>query len=74
MEDLPSCSHISTTEWLHQLDSNKMIKEKELHKNAVYCFEKNPGRSPDKTAVVGPLTSHLANHPNKMNKTCWALL
>ena len=28
----------------------------------------------NKTGVVWPLTSHLANHQSKTNKTCWVLL
>ena len=27
-----------------------------------------------KTPAVRPLTSHLTNHPSKINKTCWSLL
>ena len=34
-------------------------------------FQRNPGSSTQKTAAVLPLTSHLNNHPSKMNKTCW---
>ena len=68
---LLSCSHVSTTVWLHHLDSNKMPEVKacwELHKTVVCCFEQIL------EAVVLPLTSHLTNHPIKMGKTCHILL
>ena len=62
-----------TTVWFHNLDANEMLGEKarwELYKDAVL----NKSREQHyKTAVLWPLTSHLTNHPNKMNKTkhCW---
>ena len=39
---LPSCSYVSTTLWLHHLDSNETIGENarwELHEDAVYSFK-----------------------------------
>ena len=38
---LPSCGYVSTSIWMHHLDTNE-IHEKarwELHKNATCCFE-----------------------------------
>ena len=46
----------------------------ELHKDVACCFEQILEAAAYKTAVVRPLTSHLTNHPSKMNKTCFALL
>ena len=52
----------------------KKTREKswwELHKDVACSFEKTPKAAPNKTVAVRPLTSHLTNYPNKMNKTCW---
>ena len=45
-----------------------------LPKNATCCFEQILKATPHKTAVIWPLTSHLKNYPNKMNKICGTLL
>ena len=40
MENLPSCSPVSTTVQLHQLDLNETLREKarwELYKDAAAC-------------------------------------
>ena len=42
----------------------------ELHKIAICCFEQIQEATSQKTAAVQPPT----NHPNKMNKTCRALV
>ena len=39
---LPSCSHVSTTVWLHHSDLNEMLGDKarwELHNDSTFCFE-----------------------------------
>ena len=45
-----------------------------LHKNAVDCHEQILEATPLKAATVRILTSHLANHASKTNKTYGALL
>ena len=74
----PSCSHISTTVWLHHLEySNEKIGKKALwkiHKNIMCCLEQILEAARYKTALVRPLTSHLTNHRNKMCKIWRALL
>ena len=55
----------------------KMLREKtwwKLFKNATRCFELILEAKPYKTEAVRPLTSHLKNHPSKVNKTCRTLL
>ena len=53
-----------------------LTKHLEKKLNGIYtriaacCFEQILEAGPYKIAAVQPLTSHLANHPNKMNKTC----
>ena len=52
----------------------KCIEKKarwELHKNAMSYTEQILEATPDKTTALLQLTSHLKDHPNKMNKTCW---
>ena len=71
---LTSCSCVSTTVWKHHLYFNKTLGGGELYMNSVCFFEQILEAVPYKTAVVQSLTSHLSNHPNKTNKTCWALL
>ena len=69
---LPSCSCVSTTEWLHHWDLNKMSKEKarwKQHENVVCCFEQIMRIAAYKIAVVWQLTSNRTNHPSKINKT-----
>ena len=56
-----------TTWMLTKYIGNKL--EKELHTNATCCFEQILEATLQKTVVVRPPTSHLTNHPNKMNKT-----
>ena len=58
-------------------DSKEMLGEKakwQLHTNAVSCLEQILEASPNETAAVRPLTSHFANNPRKLSKTCWALV
>ena len=74
---LLSCSHVSTSAWMHHLNSVKMQREKarwELHKNAISCLEKIWETAPHKTSAIWSLNFHHTNHPNKMNDICWALL
>ena len=76
MRILLSCSCVSTTIWLHYLNSNKTLGEKassKPHKDGACCFEQILKAATYKTAAVRPLTSHLINYPNKM-KTSWAQL
>ena len=56
---------------------NKKTKRKtmwEQHKDIACCFEQILKAAPYKTAAVQPLMSDFSKHPNKTNKTCWALL
>ena len=76
LEILTRCSHVSTTVWLHNLDSNKTLGEKawwELHKNAASCFKQISEVAPHKTAVACPFNSHHTSHPNKKRHSgyCW---
>ena len=52
---------------LYQIPVEKARKK--LTKNATCCFEQILEVTIYKTIVVQPLTSHLTNHPSKMNKT-----
>ena len=57
---------------MHHLDAYKNHRVKarqELHKNTVCCFEQILEATPNKTAVVWTLTSHLTDNPSKTNKT-----
>ena len=72
MEILLSCSHISTTAWLHHLDFNEI--EWELHKDALCYFKQILEAVSFQTAAVWPLTFYLTNHSSKTSKTCWAML
>ena len=68
---------VNTTVWMHHMETNKMHKEKErwkLHKNVTSYFEQILETTSHKTVAVQPLTSHLKNHPSKMNKTYEILL
>ena len=59
------------------MDANKMHREKarwELQKNATSYLEHILEAALYRTIAVQPLTSHLTNHPSKMNKTCGPLL
>ena len=70
---IPSCSCISTTVWLHHLDSDKTLREKvrwELHKDAACCFEEILEAAPYTIATVQLLTSYLAKYPSKISKIC----
>ena len=72
MKILPIYSCISTTVWLHHLDSNKALREKarwELYKDDADCLEILEAAS-HKEAAVWPLASYHANHLSKTNKTC----
>ena len=46
----------------------------ELHKNSIRYFEQILEIPYHKTKAVWSLTSHLTNHPCKINKTCRSLL
>ena len=51
---LPSCSHVSTTVWLHHMNSNKMFGGKDtwkLHKNAIRCSKQILEAALHKTAM-----------------------
>ena len=70
---IPSSSCISTTVWMHHLESNEMLREKarcELNKNATCCFEQVLKATSHKTVGVWPLTSHLTNHARNINNMC----
>ena len=58
---------VNTTVLMHHIDANKMHKWK-LHKNAMRYLEQIQEATPHRTTAVQPLTSHLKNHPSKMNK------
>ena len=45
-----------------------------LYKNATWCFKQILEEASPKTAAVWLLTSHLKNHPSKMNKIYGTLL
>ena len=70
---LLSCSSVSATVWLHHLELKKCF-EKKLDGNytKMLCVVLNISwkQYPYKTADVGPLTSHLTNHPSKI---CWEI-
>ena len=57
------------------VDSYEMYEEKatwELRKNITCHSEQIQKAAPHKTALVGPPTFYLTNHPSKTSKTCWA--
>ncbi len=65
---LPSSGYVNTTVWMHHMDASETYKEKascEQHKNATCLFEQILEVTPEKTAAVRPLTSHLTNHPRR---------
>ena len=70
MEILPRCSRVSTTVWLHQLDSNEMLDGNYKRCN---CLEKILEAVPHKPATVWPLTSHQKNQERKARQArpCW---
>ena len=73
----PSCGRVNTTIWMHHMKTDTAYREKarqQLHKNATSYTEEILEVISNKTADVGPLTSHLNNHTNKTNKTCRTLL
>ena len=52
-----SCSHISTTVWLHHLDFNEMLSDKvrlELCYDAACFFEQTLVAAPYKSVIVMP--------------------
>ena len=58
------------------MDTNKMHRENarwEIHKNAMNSLEEILDATLHKTTALWSLTSHLENHPSKMNKTCGTL-
>ena len=62
---------------MHHMDTDKTYREKarwEQHKNTKSYREQILEATPHETTAVWPLTSHLRNHPSKMNKTCGAQL
>ena len=77
MRFFPSSGCINTTVQMHHTDTDKTYREKakwELHKNATSYKEQIREAIPHEKTAVWPLTSHLQNHPNKMNKTYRTLL
>ena len=74
---LPMCSRVSTTVWLHYLDSYEILGDKargEQNDDAACCFKQIPEAALHKTEAVRSLTSHLTKDPRKTNKTHWVLL
>ena len=73
---LKSSGCVNTTLWMHQMDADKMHREKarqELYKNAVSYIKGILESKLNKTAAVQPLTSHLKNHPRQKRYVghCW---
>ena len=67
----PSIGSVTTTVWMHHMDTNKThieITRWELYQKATSYFEKMREGKPHKTAVVRPLSSYLKTHPSKI---CW---
>ena len=60
MEILPSCSHVSTTVWLHYLDSEETSGES-AREDAAFCLKEILEAAPYKTAAVRPRTFQLTN-------------
>ena len=62
---------VSSTVWMHHLDSNETRKEKAVWKLYKYapCWFKQIIK-----AAVRLLASHLTNYPSKNNKTHWTLI
>ena len=54
---------------MHHIDSNK-----KQDGNYTIMLRAILNKSPHELTTVQTLTTHLRNHPNKMNKTCGALL
>ena len=57
---------------MHHMDSKKILGEKaklEINKDAACCSEKILEVVLHKTVATWPFTSHLINHPSKMNMT-----
>ena len=62
---------------MHLMDADEAYREKakrELYKNATRYIELIVEATPQETAAIWPLTSHLKNLRNKTNKTCETLL
>ena len=71
MRFLLNCGCVSTTVGMHHMGKKTRW---ELQKNAVSYFEQILKATPLETTDVPLLTSHLTNHPSKMNKICATLL
>ena len=70
-------SRVHATIWIHLMDADKAYREKawqQLQKNAASYNEQILDATSHKTSSIRPPPSHLENHPNKTNKTCWTLL
>ena len=70
MRILWSGRHVNIIVWLHDLVFDKTPEKKawwKLHKDGACCFEQTLEVASTKTATVQLFTSHLTNHPNKMN-------
>ena len=55
----------------------KCLKKKQGWDNTMMltcCFEQILEAATHNTTAVRPLTSHLTNYSNRMNKICWSLL
>ena len=63
------CSCVSTIEWLYCFNFNKAARWELLKDSACY-FKQILEATPNKTAAVQPLTSHLTNHPSNTSKIC----
>ena len=62
---LQNCNCVSSTVWLHHLNSNKRLEEKarlELYKDATCYFEQILEAACYKTTSVWPITFHLTNY------------
>ena len=77
MKYLLNYGSVSTIVRMRHLYSNETLREKArwgLYKNSTCWFQQIPEATPNKTAAVRPLSSHLTNYLNQTNETCWALL
>ena len=70
---LLSCSFVSITVWMDHLDANEMhVKKRDGdYTRMIFAVLNKSCKQVPKTAAIRPLTSHLTNHPIKLNKTCW---
>ena len=72
---LPCSSCVNSTVWMHHMDKAYRGKTtREMHKNVMSCIEQILKATSHKITVLWPPTSHLKNHPSKMNKACRTLL